>query len=690
MAKGQSKEENNMKNTVNAMEKLVGANKAKNTVDTNNMIAKRVLGSDTDKITALKANENEKINLANAFNTVSTLAKLGYVAGSKIGQIISLTCVCETLKDEELNKQFLLKGSNDMVDLHKLSLVFPKVGSKPSAMEGYQTVFTQEQHAIVTDKLGRTQTVLLACKDKIEDFALNIEACSMLTLKDLVTIGRDLEIVATVMSELEIDAAKDEKKREGMIDISEFMNEYMTQSSRKFAVESNFAELKEVKKNNATAQVKLAQTISTQRTLFDYEDILQELKEVREAKIEAGEDPDLEEWELPSVALGACSVMDPLYALVEALLGVTNTQMETLGDLYRSSDMDLFKGFDITPQRDEAANKYKNETVKDSVIAIKKAAIQVYNMINSVYKYKKYMPMCRVEDVAAMGRNMIYTMATDRGISLADAFYLSVDAAWLRIDNKGQLTQRGSFAYRACEAVFVNELKCHFNAEAMSKEVDIEIPEELFDVEDLFIDNRIFDFVDGSCEVQGLDGEYYSMFRIDNDEFTGKVLVKIDEEGYLVFLEALNPYEFERVDFFMLDSIANMTIAENKIDAKGLKALIDTDAVEAGAFNEAYNKSVVKDSNKFYAKEADLLKYANEVEPVIATFNNVVKFPVTMSQRFSLIPSPRRRHLYIKDMNDGAARFVGSLAGFSLSKQLKDCNDIRIVTTPVGSLIVVK
>ena len=163
-----------MKNTVNAMEILVGANKAKNTLDINNLIAKRVLGSDADKIIALKADENKELNLANAFNVVSTLAKLGYVAGSKIGQIISLTCVCETLKDKELNKQLLLEGSNDMVDLHKLSLIFPKVGSKPSTMEGYITVFTEDQHRVVTDKLGRTQTVLLACKDKIESFALQI------------------------------------------------------------------------------------------------------------------------------------------------------------------------------------------------------------------------------------------------------------------------------------------------------------------------------------------------------------------------------------------------------------------------------------------------------------------------------------------------------------------------------------
>lgn len=681
-----------MKNT-NAMERFVNANKNQNVLNImneNNKTAKRVL-SDLNVIRDLKAKEDGTIDLTDALNAMGILAKLGYAPGSKIGIIISLTCVCEALKDKDLNKQFLAAGSEDVVDLHKLSLVFPYVGQAGTLNEGYKTVFLPEHHAIVTDKLGRTQTVLLAAKDRIAEFSQAIRECGMLHIDDLVTIGRDLEIVSTVMSELEIDAAKDEKKREGMIDISDFMNEYMTQNSRSFGVINNFSELKENKDNNSEKEVVLSQTINTGKSLFQYEEVLAELIEERQAQLDAGEAPTFEEHELESVALGRCSVMDPLFALVQAVLEATNSQMETLGKLYKTSNMDLFKGFDIMPERNEEANKHQNETVTQSVVAIKKAAILVYSMINSVYKYKGYMSMCKVEDLAAMGRNIIYTMAQDRGIELSDAFYLAVDAAWLRIDNKGNLANRGYFAYRACEAVFSNELKCHFNSKAMSKEVDIEIPEELFEVEDLFENNRIFNFENGSCEVQGVDGEYYSMFRIDNDEFTGKVLVEIDEEGYLTFLEALNPYEFERVDFFMLDSIANMTIDANKVNAEQLAGLVAAENNgDKFAFHKAYNNSKVVDKNKAFAKEAELLKFANQVEPVIATFDNLVKFPVTMAQRFSLVPSKGRSHLYMKDATDGAARFIGSLAQVRLSKKLKDCTDLRAMTTPVGSIIIVK
>lgn len=672
-----------------AIEKFEKANLALNIAGANNIIAKRVL-SDLDTINSLKSNKDEVIDLSNAYNTISTVAKLGYVAGSKIGQIISVTCVCEALKDPELNKQFLAKESEDVVDLHKLSLVFPFIGTVPSTEEGYVSVFGPELHANVTDKLGREQIILLAGKAKIEDFSNRIKTCTMLHKNDLVTIGRDLEIVATVMSELEIDAAKDEKKREGMIDLSEFMNEYMVQNSRSIAVINNFNQIKEEKKNNSTSKTELSQSIVTGRSLFQYEEILEELKAEREAQLNEGVEPEFKECELPGAALGRCSVMDPLYALVESMVEVTNNQMSRLGELYRCSNMDMFKGFDIMPERNEEANKYQNETITQSVIAIKKAAVLTYNMINSVYKYKKHMSMCRVEDLAVMGRNIIYTMAQDRGIDLMDAFYLAVDAAWLKIDSKGALSPRGSFAYKACEAMFSNELKCHFNAEAMSTEVDIEIPEELFELEDLFVDGRIFNFEDGSCEIQGEDGEYYSMIRIDNDEFNGKVVVKIDEEGYLTFLEALNPFGFERVDFFMLDSIANMGVDANKLNAEELAALIEKDATDRFAFHNVYNKSKIVDTNKAYAPEAELLKFANKVEPVIKQFAGTVKFTVSHSDIFSLYPNRGRNHLYMKDTRDGAARMIGSLAQFSISKSLPECSNMKVLATPVGAMIVVK
>lgn len=682
-----------MNKTILGMETLVNAMEAKKMAKKNNVLTGRVLGEDLTSVIELKKDEDQTVDLTNAYSIIGALAKLGYVAGSKIGQIISLTCVCETLKDIELNKQFLVNGSRKQVDLFKLSLVFPYLNIAENKRRGYESVFTEDEFTEVTDRNNRTQIILLACKDKIKDFSDRLKEIAYLELEDLLVIGRDLEIVATVMSELEIDAAKNEKKREGMIDISEFMNEFMTQNSRKFKMFDNFDTVKEAKrmKDNDPFKeyVKLELELKTKPSLFEYEDVLKKLQDEYMQALYDGQQPEHKEEDLPDVALSMCAVRDPLYTMNEELLRIMNIQMSKLGDVYNNSDNDLFKGFDVMPERDETLNKFKDETPEQSVIAVKKIAILVYDMISSIYKFKNYMSMSKVEEVAVMGRNMIYTAATDRGISLADAFYLGVDAAWLKIVN-GKINPRGYFRYKACEAVFGNELKCHFNAEAMCKEVEVEIPEELFEVEDLFTNNKLFNFENGSCEIEGLDGEYYSMLRLDNITFTGKVLVKIDEEGYLTFMEQLNPYAYERVSFFALNSISNMLIDSNKFSAEEIAKITIVDAKERYAFTNAYNKAKIIDNVRYNAKEADLLAYANKTAPVLNAFDNITKFAVTMSERFSIIPDVRREHIYMKDETNGAVRMIGSLVNFSMDKSLKDCSDMKIVSTPVGALIVVK
>ena len=69
-----------------------------------------------------------------------------------------------------------------------------------------------------------------------------------------------------------------------MIDISEFMNEYMTQSSRKFKVENNFAELKDAKKNadklmQSGTEVNQEQYRKLQREIVASENSMNKLKE---------------------------------------------------------------------------------------------------------------------------------------------------------------------------------------------------------------------------------------------------------------------------------------------------------------------------------------------------------------------------------------------------------------------------
>ena len=44
----------------------------------------------------------------------------------------------------------------------------------------------------------------------------------------------------------------------------------------------------------------------------------------------------------------------------------------------------------------------------------------------------------------------------------------------------------------------------------------------------------------------------------------------------------------------------------------------------------------------------------------------------------------------MKDTRDGAARMIGSLAQFSISKSLPECSNMKVLATPVGAMIVVK
>ena len=172
-----------MKNLTLGMDALLGAKDAKMAARENATLAQRVLGEDVDMVVELKSQKDKEVNLTNAYSIIASLAKLGYVAGSKIGQIISLTCVCETLKDEELCKQFLVKGSNKMVDMHKLSLVFPNIGQGDKS--GYETVFTKEEQAVVTDKLGRTQTRLSWRKQCRRGSGLRFLQCLILHRREL-------------------------------------------------------------------------------------------------------------------------------------------------------------------------------------------------------------------------------------------------------------------------------------------------------------------------------------------------------------------------------------------------------------------------------------------------------------------------------------------------------------------------
>ncbi|MGL5766012.1 MAG: hypothetical protein ACRCX8_10270 [Sarcina sp.] len=654
----------------------------------NERIANRFVGNDVNFVDLLKKS-NKEIDLTAAYSSIGFLARAGYSAGSKIGLIISLTCVCEALKDKDLNKQFLVTGSTKHVDLFKLSLVFPYVGSESNGKEGYTSIFTEEEYVIVTDKFKRTQTILKACKEKIEEFPQALKNITCLELKDLIAIGKDLEIVATVMSELEIDAAKDDAKREGMIDVSDFMNEYMTQSSRSFKLLHNFEAMKEAKRvGNSELNISL-DLATAKKSLFKFEEVCEDTYKMFKAHNEKfGTDMPSDE-EIKDTALKSCCVEDPLFELIGELVDSLTPDLTALSKQFNKSNMDMFRKFDITPEIDQDLNTTK-ETPAQSKLYVQRVIIKLYDIISSIYKFKKYLNMNKIEEVGITARNIIYTVGTERGMSVEDIFFLGVHAGWLK-DGEKDVSARGAFRYKAVESVFATELKCHFAPEAMCSEVEIEVPDELLEVEDLFEDGEIFEFVNGACNTMGNDGEEYSMIRLDNTSYTGDVLVEIDEEGFITFCEPLDPYEFEATDFFLLDSISDMRMKEfNKLTGEQMNELLDQESKNIYAFNQVYNKAKIVDTVPNFSEETVSIKYANQVKGAFTEFNNKIKFVVEHKDNFELKPSRRRSHLYMKQISTGDCRMAGELKALRVTKSLKTCSNMEIVSTPVGAILVTK
>ena len=61
-----------------------------------------------------------------------------------------------------------------------------------------------------------------------------------------------------------------------------------------------------------------------------------------------------------------------------------------------------------------------------------------------------------------------------------------------------------------------------------------------------------------------------------------------------------------------------------------------------------------------------------------------------MSERFVLKPSCRATHIYMKDTTTKAGRMVGGLLNFRITKPLKECTNMQVISTPAGGMIVVK
>lgn len=638
--------------------------------------------------------KNQKLDLTNAENIIGAIAKLGYVPGSKIGLIISITCVCETFKDPELNKQFLTDGK---VDFFKLAAVFPFVGTKGTS-SGYRRLFSEKEYIDVIDNTGRKQIVVLGGKEKAALFPERLEEMSDCTPEDLILIGKDLEILATVLSELEIDAAKDEEKRKGMIDINDFMNTMLKQRSRNIEVIDNFKDIVSFKKGYSEEVVtELVYEFNKCHTLFDLDalfekevaEYMQELKEENKGKDISEEQVKADLENIRIELRDECMVVDPLFEVVELMMEAIKETLESLTTFYVNSDMKLFEGLSIDPQRDEEENIVEGETLDEAIYSIQKTAVIVYEMINNTYTYKKHMSMTKPEDLAKIGRNIIYTAGAIRGFSEQDTFLIAVDAGWYKRFNKRGKDRlvKANFRFSAVEAVFGTELKYYFNEDAMRTEANLEIPDELLEYE-IFEEGAVLEFYDGQCVIEAGEEEH-TILRVDDIDFTGSILLEVDEEGYVSFVEEVDQYDFDIVDYAILDSIADVTSVHNSIAPENFEALLVEAEVTDGVFAKAYDKSKLipkkksdKENQKFLTTE-EVIAEANRVAPLLSKWENMIKSEYVRGLNFGI----EQDHYYLSD-STGKGRVFGKVHDCFMQED--EYIDIYTIATTVGAIVIKK
>lgn len=643
--------------------------------------------------------DNQVLDLSQAIDSImGSVAKFGYIPGSDIGIIIHVTCICYVLKDKDLNKQFL--NEDGTVDLFKLAAVFPKVGTVGNQC-GYNSVFSAEECIEILDKTGRIHNVMAAYKPRIKVFTDSIARFCGGTADDLVRIGRDLEVTSTVISELEIDAAKDDSKREGMVAIEDFMNtKGLKQRSRTIGFKNNFKDIVNYKKGYISeAHTKLEYGFNEVKTMFDFDEYYNFKKEefIKGLK-DSGEYDEMDSQQLQK-ELGKlklqvrneCVIEDPLFEIVQVMMDAVRPTLEELTRFYVNADMKLFKNFNILPQRDEEYNWMPHESLDDAIFAVKKTAVIVYEMINNVYSYSKLIAMMKPSDLAKIGRDVIYNSGAVRGFTPHDTFLMGVDAGWYKRDSKGRIsdtkdTNRERFSYAAVEAVFGTELKYYLNPEAMRKVADLDIPDEVLE-SGIFEPGLAFGFKDGQCSVE-VDGEEHTILRLDDVEYTGYLLLAVDDEGNAEFVENVDQYAFNEVDYAIFDSIADVTSTANSIAPEDFEALlVNAESTDFVVANKYKNSRLVlkttseKQGVKFLTEE-EKAREAERVAPLLGYWENIMK----LEYEKDLTSGITQRHYHLSD-NTGKGRILGKIHDSFLETD-KEYNNIFTIATPVGAIMI--
>lgn len=625
------------------------------------------------KLNNIEIDMSEKIyQTTKHLNMIQVMARLGYSAGSEVGLIIVALSVGDTLRDMELNKQFLIPNTNK-VCMYKMKKVFQNIGNGKKC--GYDRVFKDDMFMDITDVYNRKTFMLLALKDHVVEFINQINNIGELYQEDLVKIGKDLGIIATVVSEIEIDSAKKPELKEGLPEVSSYMSQNMNLKSRNLPIFNNFDRIVEaVKDPSSKKDIKFEMGIDEEDRypLIEFDERWVKLKESVLKSLEYMNADEEEKRKMIAESkfslLKFAYIVDPLSEFAQALLDQQVDNITTMIGHYKAGTNGLFNQFEKQFSGEEAKNANK----------LQYFAIKVVNMINYNFARKNDLGLFKLDEAAPKYRNMLYTYGEMLGFSPTDTFCICANAGWYQVRGRKYI-KKNNYSFKAMELLFSNEFKYFFNAEAMMKEVDVELPEELFEIENAIQDGMELDFVNGEaliCETEEY-GELYA-FRNDVEDYTGKVKITIDEEGYLVFKEEFQAFNFERVEFIMFDSISDTTKESCAMDTEIIESLKYSSAAnDIDAYQYRYNEC------KFDNSVEDIASHKKAVED----FDYFVTL-ATKNPEFAIYTGGNTYAYILKNKTKGY--MMGRVLDSKVTAPIAQAKTVKSYTTAVGALVIIE
>lgn len=642
-----------------------------------NMIQEVLVARDKDNydiVQQLKTNKGTEIELKKPGTVIRALARLGYVAGSMVGIITNLVEVSGVLMDNEYNKQFLKEDGT--VDLIKLRKVFPAVGTEGNG-EGYAAIFMEANGNIllVENKQGRQMRLVKALKSDITIFVEQLKMSSKLTQEDLVRIGQDLEKIGRVMQELEIDSAKDATVKEGMKEITEFMSAYTCKlASKKLTISNNFADVVANKKADAKHKkdVKFTYAIEEYLPLDKAYDEAKKQFELFVAANPNATQEDLIKAKKDAIndAMKESLIEDAATELKGYMVQQQANFMGQLVEMYELSNMKLFEEF-------LALNIDKD--IK-AIHKVKKMVIVACEMIHNHFRYAKYIPMTKVDELAVKLRNAIYTLGESEGLTPEETFKIACNAGWFKItEYKGEenFSMVNNYRYTAISAMFANELKWHFNADAMYSTIEVEIPDNF-----AIAIGTPFYMENGECEVELEDGSTDFMFCTEEDDYTGIVIAKIINDE-AVFVKYENEYEYEQVEFLMFDNVCDLTQAANVYNANAATSEVIVNSVTTMTETNTYGMDAEK-------KELEEKSDAVRLQKSFGLWSNAIELSVSKKDKYSLhtIKIGGKLHLNLRRDSDAASRMLGRVSHVVKANKMSQYTKMDTIVCAKGAIAI--